>query len=83
MFEDAFSQWIKEPTLVEAAYLGQGTTRVTWVDQLGVSGERYHIWHASDRITGAEFIENGTIKLGTVDEGVGTFDATVPRLGPG
>ena len=77
--EDAFSQWIKEPTLVEAAYLGQGTTRVTWVDQLGVSGERYHIWHASDRITGAEFIENGTITwLGTVDEGVGTFDATVP-----
>ena len=79
VYEDAFTNWIKEPTLVEAEYLGHGTTRITWVDQLGVSGERYHIWHASDRISGAEFIENSTITwLGTVDEGVGTFDATVP-----
>ncbi len=79
VYEDAFTNWVKEPTSVEAEYIGDGTTRVTWVDQLGVSGERYHVWWASDRITGAEFLENSTIIwLGTVDEGVGTFDATVP-----
>ena len=79
VYEDAFTSWIKEPTLVEAQYLGQSTTQVTWVDQIGLSGERYHIWHASDRLNGAEFIENQTITwLGTVDEGVGVFNATVP-----
>tara|TARA_B100000900_G_scaffold400487_1_gene404145 strand:- start:3807 stop:7070 length:3264 start_codon:yes stop_codon:yes gene_type:complete len=79
VYEDAFSSWIKEPTLVEAAYLGQSTTQVTWVDQLGITGERYHIWHANDRLNGAEFIENQTITwLGTVDEGVGVFNVTVP-----
>ena len=79
VYEDAFTSWVKEPTLVEAQYLGESITQVTWVDQLGISGERYHIWHANDRLNGAEFIQNQTITwLGTVDEGVGVFNVTVP-----
>ena len=47
IFENAFSNWIAEPTNVYAEFIGDKTTRVTWDDQLGVEGERYHIWRSN------------------------------------
>jgi len=75
VYEDAFSPWIAEPTQVHAEFIGDRITRVTWQDQLGVEGERYHIWHSNFRVTGAEFVANQSMNwLGSVSDGVGTFD---------
>ena len=75
LFEDAFTPWVAEPTQVHAEFIGERITRVTWQDQLGVEGERYHIWHSNFRVTGAEFVANQTMDwLGSVSDGVGTFD---------
>ena len=78
VFEDAFTPWIAEPTQVTAVFIGEQTTRVTWQDQLGVEGERYHIWKSNFRVTGAEFVANQSMEwLGSVSDGVGTFDVTL------
>jgi flagellar basal body-associated protein FliL len=75
IFEDAFTPWIAEPTQVHAEFIGERTTRVTWQDQLGVEGERYHIWRSNFRVTGAEFVANQSMEwLGSVSDGVGFFD---------
>ena len=75
VFEDAFTPWIAEPTQVHAEFIGDRTTRVTWQDQLGVEGERYHIWRSNFRVTGAEFVANQSMEwLGSVSDGVGFFD---------
>ena len=75
IFEDAFTPWVAEQTQVHAEFIGERITRVTWQDQLGVEGERYHIWHSNFRVTGAEFVANQTMDwLGSVSDGVGTFD---------
>lgn len=58
ILEDAFYNWIAEPTSVECEYLGDRTTRVTWDDQLGVEGEQYHVWHATYRVSGVEVQNN-------------------------
>jgi len=57
--EDSDSNWVKEPSDVNATFIGDGTTRVTWKDQAGIEGERYHIWRAGQRFVGNEFVENG------------------------
>jgi hypothetical protein len=74
--EDAFGNWIAEPTDVHAEFIGNHTTRVTWTDQLGVEGERYHIWTSSWRVSGSEWQSfNGSLSwLGTVSDGIGFFD---------
>ena len=78
VFEDAFTPWIAEPTQVTAVFIGDQTTRVTWQDQLGVEGERYHVWRSNFRVTGAEFVANQSMEwLGSVSDGVGTFDVTL------
>ena len=75
VFEDAFTPWIAEPTQVNAVFIGESITRVTWQDQLGVEGERYHVWRSNFRVTGAEFVANQSMEwLGSVSDGVGTFD---------
>ena len=75
LFEDAFTPWVAEPTQVHAEFVGERITRVTWQDQLGVEGERYHIWRSNFRVTGAEFVANQSMEwLGSVSDGVGTFD---------
>ena len=56
--EDSDENWVKEPTNVQATFLGNRTTRVTWTDQAGVEGERYHIWRGGWRVQGAEFKVN-------------------------
>lgn len=85
IFENAFSNWIAEPTNVYAEFIGDKTTRVTWDDQLGAEGERYHIWRSNYLVTGSQF--NGVIGsnatnysldwLGTVSDGIGFFDVTI------
>jgi len=78
LYEDAFTPWIAEPTQVVAAFIGEQTTRVTWQDQLGVEGERYHVWRSNFRVTGAEFVANQSMEwLGSVSDGIGTFDVTL------
>ena len=77
--ENAFYNWVAEPTNVNAEFLGDRTTRVTWDDQLGVEGEIYHIWYSTYRVIGGQFVENQTMMyLGTVSDGIGSFDIEVP-----
>jgi hypothetical protein len=77
--ENAFFSWVAEPTNVKAEFMGERTTRVTWNDQMGVEGEIYHIWHGTYRVSGSQFVENQSLTwLGTVSDGVGSFDVTVP-----
>tara|TARA_B100000459_G_scaffold147501_1_gene118017 strand:- start:2720 stop:5962 length:3243 start_codon:yes stop_codon:yes gene_type:complete len=77
--EDAFSPWIAEPTNVYAEFIGNQTTRVSWTDQLGVEGERYHIWTAGFRVTGDQWaLQNDSLTwLGSVSDGIGFFDVSL------
>ena len=77
--EDAWSPWIAEPTDVYAEFIGNSTTRVTWTDQLGVEGERYHIWSGGFRVTEEVWASfNGSLTwLGSVSDGIGTFDVAL------
>ena len=73
--EDADQEWIKEPTNVNATFLGDGVTRVSWTDQLGIEGERYHIWKSSMRVIGSQFVENSSLHwMGSVSDGIEQFD---------
>ena len=73
--EDADQEWIKEPTNVNATFIGDGITRVTWTDQLGIEGERYHIWRAGMRVVGSQFVENQSLHwMGSVSDGIEQFD---------
>ena len=73
--EDSDEFWVKEPTNVKAEFIGNQTTRVTWTDQVGIEGERYHIWRGAWRVQGPEFTENGSlIWMGSVADGVEQFD---------
>jgi len=74
--EDSDENWVKEPTNVNATFLGNRTTRVTWTDQAGVEGERYHIWRGSFRVQGPEFKSNPELLtwVGSVPDGVEQFD---------
>ena len=77
--EDSDQDWVKEPTNVNATFLGNQTTRVTWKDQVGIEGERYHIWRGTWRVQGPEFNgQNGSlIWMGSVPDGVEQFDVTL------
>ncbi len=73
--EDSSENWVKEPTNVNAEFLGNGVTRVTWTDQPGVEGERYHIWRSGYRVTGGEFVENSSLVwMGSASDGIEYFD---------
>ncbi len=79
VYEDAFFNWTAEPTNVNAVFTGNGETKVTWVDQLGAEGERYHIWRSNYRVSGSQFVENVTMEyLGTVNDGVQEYIVQVP-----
>ena len=78
VFEDSNENWVKEPTNVKAEFIGDGKTRVTWTDQAGVEGERYHIWRGGMRVIGSQFVENSSlIWMGSVSDGVEYFDVTL------
>ena len=77
--EDSDENWVKEPTNVKAEFIGNSTTRVTWTDQAGVEGERYHIWRGAWRVQGPEFVANASLMwMGSVSDGVEQFDVTLP-----
>ena len=75
VYENAFYNWIAEPTNVRADFLGNGQTLVTWQDQLGAEGEFYHIWRSVGfLLTGSQFQENvSATYLGTVTDGIQEF----------
>ena len=79
VYEDSDQNWVKEPTNVKAEFIGDGTTRVTWTDQVGVEGERYHIWRGGWRVQGSDFTANSSlIWMGSVPDGVEQFDVQLP-----
>ncbi len=45
--DDAFYNWTAEPTNVIATFVGNSETLITWQDQLGAEGEKYHIWRSN------------------------------------
>ena len=75
VFEDAFTNWIAEPDNVVATFIGDSTTRITWNDQLGVEGERYHIYWSNYPVPGEDFRENETLYwIGSTTDGVQYYD---------
>jgi hypothetical protein len=72
--EDAYSTWEKEPSNVYAEFIGDRTVRVTWTDQLGVEGERYHIYSASGFQPPPQQFETATTYHGFANDNVETFD---------
>ena len=72
--EDAYSTWEKEPSNVHAEFIGDRTVRVTWTDQLGVEGERYHIRSSSGFQPGPQQFLTATMYHGFANDNVGTFD---------
>ena len=72
--EDAFSNWQKEPTNVYAEFIGDRTVRVTWTDQLGVEGERYHIYTSNGVPTNPQQFATQTTYHGLVNDNTQVFD---------
>ena len=70
--EDTFTPWVAEPTNVYAEYNGGGQTTVTWMDQLGVEGEQYHVWRSSVRLTSLSNLELVADLVATVPDSVET-----------
>ena len=63
-----------------ATFIGDSQTLVTWNDQLGAEGEKYHIWRSNYLVTGSQFSENVTLFYqGTVTDGIEQFTVTVPE----
>ena len=75
--EDAFSDWQKEPTNVHAEFIGNRTVRVTWTDQLGVEGERYHIYSSSGVPTNPQQFATQTTYHGFVNDNTQVFDIVI------
>ena len=62
-----------------ATFVGNSETLITWNDQLGAEGEKYHIWRSNYLVTGTQFTENVTVEYqGTVTDGIQQFTVTVP-----
>ena len=79
VFEDAFYDWIAEPTDVEAVFIGNSQTQITWVDQLGAEGEMYNIWRSNYRVTGSQFVENVSVEyIASVTDGIQEYIVDIP-----
>ena len=79
VYEDAFYNWVAEPTNVMATFMGDSETLITWSDQLGAEGEKYHIWRSNYLVSGTQFSENVTVEYqGTVTDGIQQFTVQVP-----
>ncbi len=79
VYEDAFFNWTAEPTKVNAEFIGNQTTLVTWQDQIGAEGEVYHIWRADYLVSGGQFLPNQTIFwMASVPDGIQTVEIEVP-----
>ncbi len=75
--EDTFTPWVAEPTNVQAVYIGDGQTTITWTDQLGVEGEQYHVWRSSVRLTSLSNLELVAELVATVPDSVETVTVDV------
>ena len=75
--EDAFSNWQKEPTNVQAEFIGDRTIRVTWTDQLGVEGERYHIYSSNGVPTNSQQFATQTTYHGFVNDNTQVYDIVI------
>ena len=75
--EDAFSNWQKEPTNVQAEFIGDRTIRVTWNDQLGIEGERYHIYSSNGVPTNSQQFATQTTYHGFVNDNTETYDIVI------
>ena len=79
VFEDAFYDWVAEPTSVEAVFIGNSQTKITWVDQLGAEGESYNIWRSNYRVTGSQFVENVSVEyVASVTDGIQEYIVDIP-----
>ena len=79
VFEDAFYDWIAEPTNVQATFIGDSQTRITWVDQLGAEGEVYNIWRSNYRVSGSQFVENVSVEyIASVTDGIQEYIVDIP-----
>ncbi len=77
--EDTFSPWVAEPTDVQAVYIGNGQTTITWTDQLGVEGEIYHVWFSEGiQLTASSNVSRDATLIDSVPDGVQTATATIP-----
>ena len=70
IMENAFDPWVAEPTNVQATYIGDGWTNVTWTDQMGAEGEYYHIWHSWTKLSAASNLTLEATLAATVPDGV-------------
>jgi len=53
--ENAFANWVAEPTNIVGEYLGDGKTRISWTDQIGAEGETYMVWRANYQVSAGEW----------------------------
>ena len=80
VYEDAFYNWIAEPTQVTAEFVGNDTTVVQWKDQLGAEGEVYHIWRSDYLVSGGQFVPNQTVWwMASVPDGIQIANVEVPQ----
>lgn len=80
VYEDAFYNWIAEPTQVTAEFVGNDTTVVQWKDQLGAEGEVYHIWRSDYLVSGGQFVPNQTVWwMASVPDGIQIANIEVPQ----
>ncbi len=77
--ENAFHPWIAEPTNVQAQYVGEGWTNVSWIDQIGAEGESYHVWHSWTRLSESSNLSLEATLVATVPDGVQYARIPVPE----
>ena len=58
IYENSFNNWIAEPTNIQAEYIGNATTIVSWTDQVGAEGETYYVWAGDWNVQGFEWFNN-------------------------
>ena len=77
--ENTFDPWIAEPTNVQATYIGNGQTKITWTDQIGVEGEVYHVWFSEGvQLTGSSNVSRDATLVAAIPDGVQEAYAIVP-----
>ena len=79
VLEDAFNNWIAEPTNVDAQYIGNATTRITWIDQVGAEGETYYVWKGNYQVSGLNWQSDPSIltQVCEVPDGVQMCDVNI------
>ena len=79
ILEDAFNNWIAEPTNVQAEYIGNSTTIITWTDQVGAEGETYYVWEGDWLVSGTQWENNPNVltQVCEVPDGVQRCEVTI------